>query len=516
MWGKALSEDAPCGEDCAFSPEFERLRIEVDKDASLYGLAATDWKLVAQIAANILTSQSKELWVLVYAVYAEYRLHGFAACPPAFTALADILDTWWDSLYPSPQRLKRRLAPLTWLCGRMEHQAQVTCFMDGSSEAVQELRGIFARIQDLLREKAGDDIPSFPGVFAKIPEASQAPNGPAAAENTAGQSPQSGGGAGQGESRPPVWDKAGTDLGGRIPVATLPPLIRGIIDQTRQLAEHFLALNPKDARAYRLHRLGMWDTLLQAPLADADGKTQIGSGVPQDLVKSYAAAVEAGQYADTLPYLERAAGKSPFWFEGHAWVYRCLEGLGANEAATSVKEALGSLLRRFPELLTYKFRANIPFAPPAVLPWLESLRLPGGAGKDRAISGARVGGGDAPSAALLQEALERGKEEGFEAGLRLLGSAPATRSRPAVLHGLTQARYCLLAGKSAVAAQVLFALYERLEQWNLLDWEPELTADILSLLLHSQARQNDARTQEMLRRLHWLNLDAALDLSRET
>lgn len=65
-WSKPVVEGAPCGDDCSFSAEFEALRVEVDKEGSLYDTGGADWRLVSHLATEFLASQSKDLWVLVY------------------------------------------------------------------------------------------------------------------------------------------------------------------------------------------------------------------------------------------------------------------------------------------------------------------------------------------------------------------------------------------------------------------------------------------------------------------
>ncbi len=517
MWGKPLSEDAPCGEDSSFSPEFEALRAEVDKDSSLHATDATDWGLVARLAAEFLAAQSKDLWVLVYAVFAEYRVRGLDACPPAFAALSHLLQQYWDSMYPLPKRMQRRLAPLVWLCSRMEHSAEKTCFMDGSVETSRALKEEFAVIQKILDEKVGEDAPHFSGIFSRIPEtiSTSAEKEPPASQPAAQTSPQSS--ARAAAPVPIAASLAEMDKDGRVPAGVLPQLVRNIADQARQLAGHFLSLNALDERAYQLHRTALWSTLLQLPQADVAGKTQLTSGVPADRIQAYAAAVEGKQYSEILPHLERSAGKAPFWFDGHSMVVRCLDGLGAPAAAACVREALADLLKRFPELLNYKFRDNTPFASAKILPWLENLRTP--ATEGNVASGLALGGtasGDADEGALLQEAITCNMEEGFQAGLRRLGTVPAGRSRAAVLHGLMQARYCLAVGKKNAAVQLLSALYIQMEEWNLLDWEPDLTARILALLLSAQPKQRGGKMDDMIRRLHWLNLDTALSILHET
>jgi type VI secretion system protein VasJ len=510
-WGKPVAEGSPCGEDCSFSPEFEAVRDEVDKDTSLHASEKTDWVVVSRLSSVFLTTHSKDIWILTYAVYAEYRLNGLDACPPAFSVLTHILDTWWNELYPPASRLQRRLAPLFWLCARMEHSAETTGFIDGSAGTVQALRKEFAQLQSLLDSKAGEAAPSFINIFSKIAEDTTVHSSPESTPAAPRQAVPD-----QALAKPITASLADMDKDGRIPAGILPQLVRNILEHCRQLAGHFLSLNPVDERVYQLSRTALWPTILQLPQVDASGKTQLTIGVPADRVQAYRAAVDGKQYAEILPHLERSAEKAPFWFDGHAMVVRCLEGLDAAPAAAHVRDSLASLLRRFPELLTYKFKDNTPFCSPRILPWLEALAAPVASGKvSQEINNETKGVGDTDEEATLQEAIACNMEEGFQAGLRRLGAMPPGRSRTAVLNGVLQARYCLAAGKKNAAVKMLFGLYRQMEQWELLDWEPDLTARILALLLSSQSKNQSTATEEMKIRLYLLNLDLALNVIPE-
>ncbi|MDR2573361.1 MAG: type VI secretion system protein TssA [Desulfovibrio sp.] len=512
-WAKPLSEEAPCGEDCSYAPEFEAIRMEVDKDTSLHATEATNWTEISQLAMEFLSTQSKDVWVLVYAVYAEYRVKGLEACVPAVAALTHILRIWWDALYPSATRPQRRLAPLAWLCSRMEQAAETTCFMNETPESVGDLRNEFSELQKLLEENAGEAVPSFTGIFAKIPGSGQSAF-PSDAVSSGIMTNQ----ASPSQSIPTsiAANFAELDKDGRIPAGILPQLIRNILEQTRQLAVHFLSLNVTDERAYLLHRTAIWGTLLQLPPADANGMTQLSSGVPPDKIQAYTAAVAGKQYAEILPQLERAAGKAPFWLDGHVMVARCLEGLEAFRAAACVRETLTALLQRFPELLSYKFKDNTPFAPSKALSWLESLcaSIPP-PGQTASVPPKIMSLSEAEEDERLQEAISFGIEEGFQAGLRKLGIVPVGRSRAAVLHGIIQARYCVALGKKNAAIRLLLALYRQMEEWNLLDWEPALSAKILALLFSLQTKQSGEAAEDMIRRLHWLSLDTAFNVFQE-
>lgn len=510
-WRTALPGNG-CGEDISYSPEFEALKEEVEKDTSLHVTEGTDWSVVRHLSGELLSTRSKDLWVLVYAVQAVYHLEGFSAWPEALACLNELLEKYWDTIYPLPNRMQRRMAPLQWLHARLSHCAGDTGFSSEKPEDVTLVKAQLTRLDALLEPRAEDLAPSFISMFNNVTVMAEALEERESTDARVGKP------AAKPLAASPALGAAFTsmDADGRVPSSVLPQLVRNVMEQARQLAGHFLSLNVRDERAYQLHRAALWSTLLHLPPADNAGLTQMSCGVPQEKIQGYVSAVENRQYESALPHLERSAAKAPYWLDGHYMVARCLEALGATAAHNCVKNMLAQLLGRFPELLTYKFKDGSPFASPKVLPWLESLHSAQPGGMAQAIASGRPstveGKGEE---ARLQEAIALSIEEDFHAGLRHLGVVPAGRNRAAVLHGLLQARYCLSAGKKPAAQRLLQALYNRLEQWDLLDWEPELSARIITLLLSAHSKPRGAEAEELSRRLHWLSLDTAIGVLQD-
>lgn len=513
-WKAVLPENGPCGEDVSFSPEFEALRNEVEKSTSLHATEGPDWDAVRNMATEILSTRSKDLWAMAYAIHATCQLDGLADCAETLACLNEFLGKYWDNLHPPAQRLQRRIAPLQWLQARLQHASGGTGFSVEKPEHVALLKAQLERLQKLLEARAGDLAPAFMGIFSNItvtPEAAAKRE----AETRAGEAAAS---AARAQGASPVLHAAlaGMDADGRVPPTVLPQLVRNVMDQARQLAGHFLSLDMRDERAYQLHRTALWSTLLHLPPADNAGLTQMPCGVPREKAQAYASAIENKQFENALPRLERSAAKAPYWLEGHYMVARCLEALKATAAHNCVKNALAQLLGRFPELLTYKFKDGEPFAPARIVPWLEALQQGQPSGQPQVPPPGRAPAAEnGEEEARLQEAIALCIEEDFHAGLRHLGNVPAGRNRSTILHGLLQARYCLAAGKKSAARRLLQALYGQLEQWDLLDWEPELSARIITLLLTAQTKPGGPETEEMSRRLHWLSLDTAVGVLQE-
>jgi type VI secretion system protein VasJ len=72
------------------------------------------------------------------------------------------------------------------------------------------------------------------------------------------------------------------------------------------------------------------------------------------------------------------------------------------------------------------------------------------------------------------------------------------------------ARYCVAAGSKKAAVRLLQSLYAQLEKWEMLDWEPELSAGIIALLVSLQPREKGGTVETMLGHLHRLHLGTAV------
>lgn len=80
-WFEAWKEPLPDGtlrgmEDIFFSPEFEALQVEVNKNDSLQGDARTDWELVLEMATSILSTSAKDIWAFCYGCRSRLRPGG--------------------------------------------------------------------------------------------------------------------------------------------------------------------------------------------------------------------------------------------------------------------------------------------------------------------------------------------------------------------------------------------------------------------------------------------------------
>jgi type VI secretion system protein ImpA len=77
------------------------------------------WRPVLDIAPKILTNSSKDLEVLSWYTEALIRFHGFAGLRCGLQLTRQIVEKYWDNLYPEPDEdgMETKVAPLTGLNG---------------------------------------------------------------------------------------------------------------------------------------------------------------------------------------------------------------------------------------------------------------------------------------------------------------------------------------------------------------------------------------------------------------
>lgn len=512
-WGELIKGDSPCGEDISLAEEFDLLNNEIGKAKSLHSDQKTDWVVVYELAETLL-SRSKDLWLFAYGIVAVYHTKAPSDCANCVNSLTGLLASQWHSLYPSLKRPKRRLAPIEWLCNKFHSIADNTAFLNLTPAEIMDLNTAFFGLQDTIDSFAPDNDLTFRSILnAQFQSGQQTEKDstpiiePAKSKITDSQT----------KSTPqPIRDTLGEiEKSSIIPPAALPQVIRAINDNARQLGDHLLALSKEDERSYLLHRIATWATLLQLPPSNSNGLTQLYCPVPSDVADMYKAGVKEKRFSEVLPQIEQATSKAPFWFDGQHLVVMCLEGLSYTLPAVSIKHALAQLIQRFPEILSLKFKDGTPFASPKTATWVESF-IPSVIGANSFGVGMQTFAADSSyvdESKLLQEAIAVSLEKDFKEGLGVLGTVAPGKNRGFLRHCLLKAKFCSAAGQTQAAGFILKSIIEKLKNWDLLEWEPELAAEAISLLLSVSPKQKEP-DEELQTILHTLSLETAISVSR--
>jgi type VI secretion system protein VasJ len=242
------------------------------------------------------------------------------------------------------------------------------------------------------------------------------------------------------------------------------------------------------ALAYRMTRVGLYSHLVDAPPADATGKTKVPP--PQPNVRKQVEAIAANQkWSALIEECESALSQSRFWLDLHRYTAQALAGLGASHAKAreEVVRELATVLKRLPPVATLQFADGTPFADAATQQWITSEVLAGGGGggAPSAAPGAGAvvvvqqgGGGAGEEAAIVAEAKKMaaaGKAGDAIAMLQAKAtSAPSDAGRFRYRLGIGQV--CLAANQAALAKGVFEGLEREIVAHGLEQWEPALAA----------------------------------------
>ena len=130
-----VSDDQPVGEDIRedISPNSiyyqikdartaarateRRIIMEDDRDAM--GNVVPEWEQVLELAPLILKEKSKDLEIVAWYIEALIRVDGFAGLHQGFRLAKELVERYWDNLYPLPDEdgIETRVAPITGLNG---------------------------------------------------------------------------------------------------------------------------------------------------------------------------------------------------------------------------------------------------------------------------------------------------------------------------------------------------------------------------------------------------------------
>lgn len=533
-----ISQDKPAGEDAHYEPEFEELQQEIDKlsIASASG-DSTDWKRVTSLCLTILSEKSKDLLVAAYLVTGLTKTHGFEGFTVGLAFLADLVENFWDTMFPPKRRMRGRMNAISWWMERMED------FLKSQSDAppltVEQMEAAKKNLDNLdriLGEKS-DDAPSMRELGSYLstvpvqePEAAPeaaAPE-PEAELDSKPEQPQAASQASPQQQPAPAQPQAPQPQAAAAPPPAAPQAVppsasqkeadaamKGALNTLLGVADFYLKNDPTNPLSYRLRRMGAWLPLSGPPIAQ-NGLTMLPP--PESTIKpALEHLIQGRKYEAALHACEERVTESRFWLDITRLTATALDNLGG-----SYKDAYDALCgetllmtQRLAGVENLGFSDGTPFADAETRAWLKSLSL--GAGGD-----GLGGGGDEAQKAIseaFKEAHQQIKDKKNVAGLEVMhkGLASAGSGKEKLLWRIATGRLLLLAGRPDLADSMAAAALEDITAFRLEEWDPNLALQGLQLAFEAcdalGKEEDKARAHEMLLRVGKLNPAEAMRIS---
>lgn len=123
-----IAGDNPSGDNLRYDPVTDKVKearredIDAPQGEWKTALKTADFPLVIKLASDALAKRGKDLQLAVWLVDAHVRKEGFAMLAPSFRFLRELLEDFWDTLYPpidDDGDMEVRAAPLEWLGNKL-------------------------------------------------------------------------------------------------------------------------------------------------------------------------------------------------------------------------------------------------------------------------------------------------------------------------------------------------------------------------------------------------------------
>lgn len=488
--------EASAGSDVRSEPEYEALNSEIEKMANPSAAAGTDWKRVAELASNLLASKGKDLQVACYLGAALVQLQQVQGLSISLQVLGDLVETYWDSMFPPAARIRGRRNALEWWLERTLSTLSALTFPPLPLEELETLKGRFRRFDDLMRGKDPEG-PMFSRLGSFI-------NGLSAQEIA------------KPATETPAQSGPAADLSG--PIGDADKALELALERIAQIAVSLRDAEIANPLAYRLTRIAGWTQIEQVPPVN-EGRTGVPAPPGQDIetLKSLRAGSEAEA---VIIFAESRLSQYPFWLDLNRATSEGLARLGERGAGAdaAVKLETANLLRRIPNLEGAAFADGTPFADAGTLAWLAGFANGSSNGSGpRAAQGMT---GAENSTAVFEEARALADQGKFLEAIEAL-DAVCRETASERLRMLLRMRIgeMILANNSGGELRPYFApLLETIDRFRLESWEPGLAVEALILIYRGLGPESEpgcglpART-ELLKRIALLDFSKALKLA---
>ncbi len=489
-WLLPISESSPAGADTSYADSHTRVRSEIQKLESPAG-QHPDWMLVFTTTEALLRTETKDLVLATYLAAALWETRQLEGLTLGLSILCGLVERYWDSMWPTVARPRRRANALVWLVERMGPALSSGALSPNDRPLLDACEGEARRLGELLRDRLNTESPSLRPLLDAIGKLrTSVREVPAPAAPTPRNEPASRPSPQNGPAPAPPVAVSATPVA--VPstvsvpqdLAELSAFLRRTGSNLVEAAQALRSAEPANPRAYRLLRAGLWLHTDSLPPADAQGRTRIP---PPD--KRGREALDTffanARWEALLDQAEGMAALSPFWLDPHFFAARSLEGLGErfSLAAAALTGEARAFADRLSGLTQLRFSDGTPLGSPDTVTW---LRRPG--------AGPTPIGQAVATDASLPELLRAGLLRGEAAAVQQLDQRiqAATSLRAAFSMRLELAEVLLEAAKLEQAVAAYLGLEQDLDAHGIERWEPDLALHVLRGLWSALAQSAQA------------------------
>ncbi len=514
-----IEEGNPTGSDVRYEPEFEELQSEIDKLTSPTATGGVDWKKVVNIASEILEKKSKDLLVASYLAVGLLHMKQMEGLAVGLKVFADLLENFWDNLFPPKKRLRGRLAAVEWWTERTELGLEKLGNQPISPETYEQMMSSIQRIEACLNQYF-DEPPSVAAIARHLeslqPKEEPKPEEPSESGPAEPQAKEARQQPAPAQAAPSPTPPAPEDIG---TPEDAKKLMGFALQKLRQAISFLWETSPTTPGPYRWRRAIVWWQIEALP-PSTDGKTKIPP--PPAQIKNILLKLrEELNWEGLLKACEARASEFVFWFDLHFWSAEAMNYLG--ETYEKAREALCAetayFLHRVPGIDELAFSDGTPFASDETKKWLKEIAMGKGVAMADALeSSLKQPETDADNlmAEEIKKAQTLAKRKKIVDAVRLLQDhmQESITAKDRLLWRLALCQVLMTGKKAFLAVPHLEQILEDIENYKLEQWDPELALKGLKIAFIGFDSQSDeelkSKAKEMLNRIAKINPAEAL------
>ena len=521
-----IQPDQPAGSDVRYEPEYEQLQAEIDKLSSPSASGGIDWKKVSDLAVSILDKKGKDLLVASYLAVSQIHMRRIEGLADGLKVLHDLIEHYWDDLFPPKKRMRGRLAAIEWWIEKTITALKGITSQPVAAEKMDTINHTLTQIDSLLTEHLPEPPPLRPiqRALEQISSVSQGQSEPESASAAEPPQPQPSPALKPKTPREPPQTAAPSDEPQELATESdAQKFITTGMQKVRQAAAFLLEHNSMNAVAYRYRRTAAW-SLVSAPPPESNGQTRIPPPAPQ-VRQALLDFRDSGNWNALIMSAEQRLSQFIFWFDLNRFSANALASLGNGyqNACEAVCQETAFFLYRFPTLAELSFSDGCPFADPETRQWLNEIAI--GANSVAEAGAAMSEPADAADetdhmASTLAKARGLAKKKKLPQAVRLFQTElkNCDSQQEALMWRSALCRILIWSKRTDMALPHLELILKDIETYRLVNWDPQLALDGLKLVWTGYTKHTDKEVkrnaQAVLSQIAKLDPVEALSLSK--
>jgi type VI secretion system protein VasJ len=521
-----IQPDQPAGSDARYEPEYEKLQAEIDKLSSPSASGGIDWKKVSDLAGSILDKKCKDLLVASYLAVSQIHIRRIEGLTDGLKVIHDLIEYYWDDLFPPKKRMRGRLAAIEWWIEKTEMALKGITSQPIAAEKADAIHQALTQIDSLLVEHLPQPplLRPIQRVLEEFPSVSQGQSEPDSTSTAEPPQPQQSPALKPETPRESPQTAAASDEPRELATESdAQKFITTGMQKVRQAAAFLLEHNSINAMAYRYRRAAAW-SLVSALPPQSNGQTRIPPPAPQ-IRQALLDLRESGNWNALIMSAEQRLSQFIFWFDLNRFSAEALAGLGNGyqQAYEAVCQETAFFIYRFPTLAELSFSDGCPFADPETRQWLNDIAI--GANSVAAAGAAMSEPADAAPktdhmANTLAKAQGLAKKKKLPQAVRLFQTElkNCDSQQEVLMWRSALCRILIGSKRTDMALPHLELILKDIETYRLVSWDPQSALEGLKLVWTGYTQHTDKEVkrnaQAVLSQIAKLDPAEALSLSK--